>query len=646
MKAMARQDRIGSFAFGLITTMLLFSSVALGPTPPDLSVSLSAQSTATVNVNFPYTVTVTNIGGSSATGVTVTEVLAPGVSFISTGSSSGCTSNGGTVTCPAGTLSSGGSTQITIVANSSVGGTIKGVVGAIGNEADPNMANNSAIASTTVNGPAPTVTSVTPNSGTTAGGTSVTISGTNFQTGATATFGGAAATGVTFVNSTTLQATTPAHAAGAVNVVVTNPDLQSGTLTNGYTYFVPVSLSSLTLNPTNPVGGNTSVGTVTLTGAAPPGGATVTLSSSNTALATVPGSVIVPAGSTTATFTIATAIVNASASSTITGVLGVTKQATLTVNPIATSYSILVGSPNAPLDAVGWEIGTEFHSDQNGWITAIRFYKASGESSGHTGHLWDSATGTSLSTAVFQSETSSGWQEAALVPPVYVVAGKTYVVSYGTNLKQTKTGGAWPVDVPPLHGPRGCYVQGQGNFPDCAAGCIPTDPSSCSNFWVDVRLRPATNRTIFNLEVPSLYDSNQGSAYEVGAIFSSSQSGTITALRYYKAPQETGSHTARLWNATTQAQIGPTLTFSGETGAGWQEKAFASAIAITAGTTYVVSATTNAYSSKTYGGLTNGFSSPPLTISSPHGGRYKLGGGSFPNITSDSNFFVDIRFSQ
>jgi hypothetical protein len=41
---------------------------------------------------------------------------------------------------------------------------------------------------------------------------------------------------VTVVSSTSITATTPAHAAGAVSVVVTNTDAQSGTLTNGYTY--------------------------------------------------------------------------------------------------------------------------------------------------------------------------------------------------------------------------------------------------------------------------------------------------------------------------------------------------------------------------------------------------------------------------
>ena len=75
---------------------------------------------------------------------------------------------------------------------------------------------------------APTVTSVTPNSGTTLGGTSATISGTNFNGATAVTFGGAAATGVTVVNSTTITAITPAHAAGAVDIVVTTP-LGSGT---------------------------------------------------------------------------------------------------------------------------------------------------------------------------------------------------------------------------------------------------------------------------------------------------------------------------------------------------------------------------------------------------------------------------------
>ncbi len=82
----------------------------------------------------------------------------------------------------------------------------------------------------------PTITSVSPNSGPTAGGTSVTITGTNFSAGATVKFDTTLATNVSVVNSTSITATTPSHAAGPVNVVVTNANGQSATLTNGFSY--------------------------------------------------------------------------------------------------------------------------------------------------------------------------------------------------------------------------------------------------------------------------------------------------------------------------------------------------------------------------------------------------------------------------
>src|SRR3984893_16729171 len=82
----------------------------------------------------------------------------------------------------------------------------------------------------------PNPTGASPSTGSTSGGTSGTITGTGFAVGATVKFGGTSATNVTVVNSTSITATTPAHSAGAVSVVVTNTDNQSGTLSNGYTY--------------------------------------------------------------------------------------------------------------------------------------------------------------------------------------------------------------------------------------------------------------------------------------------------------------------------------------------------------------------------------------------------------------------------
>jgi hypothetical protein len=84
----------------------------------------------------------------------------------------------------------------------------------------------------------PRVTAITPASGTTIGGTAVTITGGNFAAGASVTIGGAPATQVAVVDSATITAATPQHAAGAGDVAVTVGG-QSGTLSGGYTYVAP-----------------------------------------------------------------------------------------------------------------------------------------------------------------------------------------------------------------------------------------------------------------------------------------------------------------------------------------------------------------------------------------------------------------------
>jgi uncharacterized protein (TIGR03382 family) len=115
---------------------------------------------------------------------------------------------------------------------------------------------------------APVLTSLTPTSGTSAGGATVTLTGDHFATGAVVTFGGTAGT-ITSLSATSIVANTPAHAAGAVDVVVTNPDGQASTLTGGYTFVDYPHITSI--SPAfGPTGGNTSVtitGTHFVTGA-------------------------------------------------------------------------------------------------------------------------------------------------------------------------------------------------------------------------------------------------------------------------------------------------------------------------------------------------------------------------------------------
>jgi hypothetical protein len=94
--------------------------------------------------------------------------------------------------------------------------------------------------------PPPAMTGIAPAIGPPAGGNTVTISGSMFQPNATVTFGGVAATNVAVVSGTRITATIPAHALGFVDVVVTNPDGQSITLTGGFEYVGPPTVTSVT----------------------------------------------------------------------------------------------------------------------------------------------------------------------------------------------------------------------------------------------------------------------------------------------------------------------------------------------------------------------------------------------------------------
>lgn len=80
------------------------------------------------------------------------------------------------------------------------------------------------------------VLTLEPSMGPIAGGTAVAILGRGFQAGATVTIGGVGATSVVVVSADRLTAVTPAHALGAVDVEVTNPDASTGLLVEGFTY--------------------------------------------------------------------------------------------------------------------------------------------------------------------------------------------------------------------------------------------------------------------------------------------------------------------------------------------------------------------------------------------------------------------------
>jgi hypothetical protein len=207
--------------------------------------------------------TVTTIAPTSGTANGGTAVTITGTGFLA-----GATVRlGGTAATNVNVASS---TSITATTSAHTAGAVSVVV--TNTDAQTGTLNNGF--TYTSSNPAPTVTSISPTTGVTAGGTSVTITGTGFLTGATVSFGGTAATNVNVVGSTSITATTPAHAAGAVNIVVTNTDAQTGTLPNGYTYGNPAPTVTSISPTTGSVAGGTSV---TITGTGFLTGATVSL---------------------------------------------------------------------------------------------------------------------------------------------------------------------------------------------------------------------------------------------------------------------------------------------------------------------------------------------------------------------------------
>jgi hypothetical protein len=83
---------------------------------------------------------------------------------------------------------------------------------------------------------APLLSTVEPASGPATGGTSVMLSGSNLYLGATVTIGGLPAVVTIWGDGSAVVVTTPLHASGPADVVVTNPDGQFAVMPGGFTY--------------------------------------------------------------------------------------------------------------------------------------------------------------------------------------------------------------------------------------------------------------------------------------------------------------------------------------------------------------------------------------------------------------------------
>ena len=154
-----------------------------------------------------------------------------------------------------------------------------------------------------------------------------------------------------------------------------------------------------------------------------------------------------------------------------------------------------------------------------------------------------------------------------------------------------------------------------------------------------------TSSLFSSTATPATVDSGDAKSIELGVKFTSSTSGFITGIRFYKSAANTGTHTGSLWSAS--GQLLATATFTGEGGSGWQQVNFSTPVAVTAGATYVASYHTTAghYSvSQTY--YTTPYASGRLSVPA-NGGVYLYGAGGFPTAAfKSSNYWVDVVFSS
>jgi uncharacterized repeat protein (TIGR01451 family) len=151
---------------GTIIDAATVQAAEVDPTPADASDSESTQVDASADLsitkiatpnpvalgqNLTYTMVVGNAGPSDATGVTLTDPLPAGVTFVSANSPLGpCGFASGTMTCTIGNLTANASAMVTLVVTPTIAGAVSNTATVDANEADPAAPNDAATADATV----------------------------------------------------------------------------------------------------------------------------------------------------------------------------------------------------------------------------------------------------------------------------------------------------------------------------------------------------------------------------------------------------------------------------------------------------------------------------------------------------------------
>lgn len=134
-------------------------------------------------------------------------------------------------------------------------------------------------------------------------------------------------------------------------------------------------------------------------------------------------------------------------------------------------------------------------------------------------------------------------------------------------------------------------------------------------------------------------------AVELGVRFTTNADISVTGIKFYKGPQNTGTHVGTLWNTSRTALA--RVTFSNESRSGWQTATFSEPVAVSAGQTLVASYLAP---SGQYSGDNKGFDQSVTdgTVTFPESaGVYTYRPGRFPSkVFENSNYYVDILYTK
>ncbi len=153
--------------------------------------------------------------------------------------------------------------------------------------------------------------------------------------------------------------------------------------------------------------------------------------------------------------------------------------------------------------------------------------------------------------------------------------------------------------------------------------------------------------SLFADQVPAATSVDDSSAVELGAAFTASSAGSVTAVRFFKGAGNTGTHTGSIWDAAGTRLA--TVTFTGETASG-----LAASRPVHARADHRRSDVRRVLlrAQRALLGDVRRVREPvgcgPLTVGSSGNGRYRYGtGGGYPTDTwGQTNYFVDVVFTS